>query len=104
MLNSIDNLGHLQEAEDILLKCFRVDPSSSEVTRLGSYYLQYQRFNEAEKFFSITMSLDGRNWKALAELGKIYLIRDDDKVEHDYIFKKRQILNPMMRIFSLSWP
>lgn len=74
-------IGLKKEAEDTLLDCFRDDPSSTEVTRLlGSYYLGYQRYNDAEKFFKLTMAMDDRNWKALAGLGKLYLIRDNDKV------------------------
>jgi hypothetical protein len=39
-------MGLKKEAEKILLKCFRDDTSSTEVTRLlGSYYLQYQRYS-----------------------------------------------------------
>ena len=73
-------VGRSKEAEIILLQCYEESPSYVEVARLlGSYYVQGQRWNEAEMYLKRTITMDPSNWKALAGLGKIYLIRDEDK-------------------------
>lgn len=74
-------VGRHDEAENILQILVRDYPSSAEASRLlGSYYVQKQRFNEAEKYLRDTLALEPGNWKALAGLGKVYLLRDDDKI------------------------
>jgi Flp pilus assembly protein TadD len=72
-------VGRSQEAEEILLMCVRDYPPSAEVTRLlGSYYLQNQKHDDAEKYFNLTLEMEPANWKALAGLGKLLLVRDND--------------------------
>lgn len=86
-------VGRSEEAEEILLSCVRDFPSSVDVTRLlGSYYLQNQRFDEAEKYFNLTVEMEPVNWKSLAGLGKLFLVRDNDNV------KARSYLQEAVRI------
>ena len=74
-------VGRADEAEEILLSLTNGNPADLESHRLlGSYYVQKQRYNEAEAYLSRAVDLDPLNWKALAGLGKVFLLRDDDKI------------------------
>jgi tetratricopeptide (TPR) repeat protein len=74
-------VGRADEAEEILLSLTNGNPADLESHRLlGSYYVQKQRYNEAEAYLSRAVNLDPLNWKALAGLGKVFLLRDDDKI------------------------
>ena len=73
-------VGRSDEAEEILLFLTSNNPSSVEPFRLlGSYYVQNKRYNEAETYLSKVTDMDRDNWKAFAGLGKVFLLRDDDK-------------------------
>ena len=87
LARSYVQVGRHDEAEHILQILVRDYPSSAEASRLlGSYYVQKQRFNEAEKYFRDAIDLEPENWKALAGLGKVFLLRDDNKtVANDFI-------------------
>ena len=88
-------VGRSKEAEQIFLRCSEEDPTSVEASRLlGSYYVQNQKWPEAERYLGAALELDPTNWKALAGLGKIFLLRDDDKV------KARMFLREAVRIES----
>jgi tetratricopeptide (TPR) repeat protein len=87
-------VGRSEEAEEILLMCMRDYPPSVEVARLlGSYYLQNQKYDDAEKYFNLTLEMEPTNWKALAGLGKLLLVRDSDKVRaRDYLLEAIRIM------------
>ena len=75
-------VGRADEAEEILLSLTNSNPTDLESHRLlGSYYVQKQRYNEAEAYLSRAVYLDPLNWKAMAGLGKVFLLRDDNKIK-----------------------
>lgn len=87
-------VGRSEEAEEILLMCMRDHPPSAEVARLlGSYYLQNQKYVEADLYFNLTLKMEPDNWKALAGLGKLLLVRDNDNVRaRDYLLEAIRIM------------
>jgi tetratricopeptide (TPR) repeat protein len=88
-------VGRADEAEEILLSLTNGYPADLESHRLlGSYYVQKQRYNEAEAYLSRAVNLDPLNWKAMAGLGKVFLLRDDDKIRARQYLSEAVSLEP----------